>query len=87
MFGDERPRFLQARCPSWDTIKKVKTVNKTKITDDNYRKHWLSSRRTPGPIYVSYDVFPHNEVPFGGLIHTAPHVGGQAPKNLILGRK
>jgi len=27
-------------------------------------------------IYTSYDVFPPKDVPFGGLVHTAPHFGG-----------
>ena len=39
--------------------------------------------RTHGPIlmiYTSYDVFPPKDVPFGGLIHTAPHFGGKIPQ-------
>ena len=39
---------------------------------------------TSGPIltiYTSYDVFPPKDVPFGGLIHTAPHFGGKIPQN------
>ena len=38
--------------------------------------------RTRGPIltiYASYDVFPPKDVPFGGLVHTAPHFGGKIP--------
>ena len=38
--------------------------------------------RTRGPIltiYTSYDVFPPKDVPFGGLVHTAPHLGGKNP--------
>ena len=40
--------------------------------------------RTRGPIltiYTSYNVFPPNDVPFAGLVHTAPHFGGKIPKN------
>jgi len=36
--------------------------------------------RTGGPIltiYTSYDVFLPKDVPFGGLVDTAPHLGGQ----------
>ena len=37
-------------------------------------------------IYTSYDVFPAKDVPFGGLVHIAPHFGGKIPpKTLILG--
>ena len=39
--------------------------------------------RTRGPIltiYMSYDVFPPKDVPFGGLVHTAPHSGGKIPQ-------
>jgi len=47
--------------------------------------------RPRGPIlriYRSYDVFPPKDVPFGGLIHTAPHFGGKMPqKPLIWGRE
>ena len=32
-------------------------------------------------IYTSYDVLPPMDVPFGGLVHTAPHFGGKIPKN------
>ena len=35
--------------------------------------------RKSGPIltiYTSYDMFPPQDVPFGGLIRTAPHFGG-----------
>ena len=32
-------------------------------------------------IYTSYNVFLPNDVPFGGLVHTAPHFGGKIPKN------
>jgi len=28
------------------------------------------------PDYASYDVFPLKDVPFGGLVHTAPHFEG-----------
>ena len=38
--------------------------------------------RTRGPIltiYTSYDVFPPKDVPFGGVVHTAPHFGGKIP--------
>ena len=31
-------------------------------------------------IYTSYDVFPPKDVPFGGLVHTAPHFGGKIPQ-------
>ena len=40
--------------------------------------------RTRGPIltiYTSYDVFPPKDVPFGGLVHTAPYFGAKSPKN------
>ena len=30
-------------------------------------------------IYTSYDVFSPKDVPFGGLIRTAPHFGGKIP--------
>jgi len=40
--------------------------------------------RTSGSILMicmSYDVFPHKDVPFGGCIDTATHLGGLfAPK-------
>ena len=39
--------------------------------------------RTRGPIltiYTSYDVFPPKDVPFGGLVQTAPHFGGKIPQ-------
>ena len=39
--------------------------------------------RKRGPIltiYTSYDVFPPKDVPFGGLVHTAPHFGGKIPQ-------
>ena len=39
--------------------------------------------RTCGPIltiYTSYDVFPPKDVPFGGLVYTAPHFGGKIPQ-------
>ena len=39
--------------------------------------------RKSGPIltiYTSYDVFPSKDVPFGGLVHTAPHFGGKIPQ-------
>ena len=39
--------------------------------------------RTRGPIltiYTSYDVFPPKDVPFGGLVYTAPHFGGKIPQ-------
>ena len=39
-------------------------------------------------IYTSYDVFPPKDVPFGGLVHTAPHFGGKIPqKNQFWGRE
>ena len=44
--------------------------------------------RKSGPIltiYTPYDVFPPKDVPFGGLVHTAPHFGGKIPKTPILG--
>ena len=44
--------------------------------------------RKSGPIltiYTSYDVFPPKDVPFGGLVYTAPNFGGKIPKTLILG--
>jgi len=44
--------------------------------------------RTSGPIltiYTPYDVLPPKDVPFGGLVHTAPHFGGKIPKTPILG--
>ena len=46
---------------------------------------FFSSRRarTRGPIlttYTSYDVFPPKDVPFGGLVHTAPHFGCKIPQ-------
>ena len=46
---------------------------------------YFGSRRArkSGPIltiYTSYDVFPPNDVPFGGLVHTAPHFGGKIPQ-------
>jgi len=47
--------------------------------------------RTRGPIftiYTSYDVFPPKDVPFGGLVHTAPDFGGKMPqKPIIWGRE
>ena len=54
---------------------------------------FFSSRRarTSGPIltiYTSYEVFPPKDVPFGGLVHTAPHFGGKIPqKPQFLGRE
>ena len=44
--------------------------------------------RTRGPIltiYTSYDVFPPKDVPFGGLVHTAPILGVKCPKNPYFG--
>jgi len=42
--------------------------------------------RKSGPmIYTSYGVFPPKDVPFGGLVHTAPHLGVKSPKTPILG--
>ena len=44
--------------------------------------------RKRGPIltiYTSYDVFPPKDVPFGGLVYTAPHFGGKIPKNPSFG--
>ena len=47
--------------------------------------------RKRGPIltiYTSYDVFPPKDVPFGGLVHTAPHFGVKSPKKTqFLGRE
>ena len=43
---------------------------------------------TDGPIltiYTSYDVFLPKDVPFGGFVDIPPHLGGQIPKNRILG--
>jgi len=40
----------------------------------------MRTGRTSGPIlliYMSYDVFPLKDVPFGECIDTAPHLGGQ----------
>ena len=40
--------------------------------------------RTSGPIlttYASYDMFPCKDVPFGGCIDTASHLGGQFAHN------
>ena len=36
-------------------------------------------------IYTSYDVFPHNEVPFWGPVDTVPHIGVKIQKKTILG--
>ena len=63
--------------------------------DEHVKKHMLWFLRytffyfilrlapsTRGPIltiYTSYDVFPPKYVPFGGLVHTAPHFGGTNP--------
>jgi len=36
-----------------------------------------------GPIltnYTSYDVFPHNDVPFEGFFDAPPHLGVKSPK-------
>ena len=44
--------------------------------------------RTSGPIltiYTTYNVFPPKDVPFGGLVHTAPHFGVKSPKNPYFG--
>jgi len=44
--------------------------------------------RAGGPIfttYTSYNVFLPNDVPFGGLVDNAPHLGGHIPKTPILG--
>ena len=36
---------------------------------------------------IRHDVFPPKDVPFGGLVDTAPHFGGKIPpKSLFLGR-
>jgi len=35
-------------------------------------------------LYV-YDVFPPNDVPFGGLVHTALHFGGKILLNPYFG--
>ena len=45
---------------------------------------FFGSRRasTRGPIltiYTSYDVFPPKDVPFGSIVHAAPHFGGKIP--------
>ena len=32
-------------------------------------------------IYMSYNVFPRKDVPFGACIDTAPHLGGQISQN------
>jgi len=48
----------------------------------------LTPRRTSGPILTictSYDVFPPKDVPFWGLVHTAPHFGGKIPQNPYFG--
>ena len=50
----------------------------------NFFALFFGSRQTRkcGPIltiYTSYDVFPPKKVPFGGLVHTAPHFGGKIP--------
>ena len=40
--------------------------------------------RISGPIlmnYTSYDVFQCKDLPFGGCIDTAPHLGGQIAQN------
>ena len=51
---------------------------------------YSSARAEParGPIltiYTSYDVFPPKDVPFGDLVHTAPHFGSKIPKNPYFG--
>jgi len=39
-------------------------------------------------IDTSYDVFTPKDVPFGGLVHTAPHFGGKIYQNpLFWGRE
>ena len=46
--------------------------------------------RKSGPIltiYTSYDVFPPKDVPFGGLVCSAPHFGGKIKKKQFLGRE
>jgi len=46
--------------------------------------------RKSGPIltiYTSYDVFPPKDVPFGGLVHTAPHFGKIPQKPQFWGRE
>ena len=54
-----------------------------------HRWKWSRRARTSGPIltiYTSYDVLPPKDVPFGGLIRTAPHFGGTiSQNNSILG--
>jgi len=60
-----------------------------------YTFFYFILRLTPSPhkctvvtIYTSYDVFPPKDVPFGGLVHTAPHFGGKIPqKTLFWGRE
>jgi len=34
---------------------------------------------------MSYNVFPCNKVPFGGLVHTAPHFVGQISQKTFYG--
>ena len=57
----------------------------------NFFALFFGSRRArkSGPIltiYTSYDVFPPKDVPFGGLVHTAPHFGGKiTPKKQFWG--
>ena len=51
----------------------------------NFLALFFGSRRarTRGPIltiYTSYDVFPPNDVPFEGVVHTAPHFEGKIPQ-------
>ena len=36
-------------------------------------------------IYTSYDVFPHKDVPFGGPVVTAAHLGGQKSQKQFWG--
>ena len=53
---------------------------------EHVKKHVLwFLRYTILTIYTSYNVFPPKDVPFGGLVHTAPHFGGKIPKTPILG--
>jgi len=51
---------------------------------------YSSARAKPAPtsgliltICTSYDVFPHNEVPCGNHVNTAPNFGVKSPKNIL----
>jgi len=44
---------------------------------------FIFSAHASGPIltiYTSYDVFLPKDVPFGGIVHTAPHFEGKMPQ-------